>query len=53
MIVTLTDLRDYSNFSDTDLHGFTQIPELNNTMNIFQLIPTNRTQLYRPGKAAA
>ena len=41
MTVTITALRDYSNLSDTDLHGLTQIIEFNNSINIFQLEHSN------------
>ena len=36
MMVTIITLWDYSNLPDTDLQGFTQIPEFNNSINIFQ-----------------
>lgn len=35
MIVTVTSLWEHSFFLDTDLHGSTQINELNNIINIF------------------
>ena len=36
MIVTVTALWERSFFLDTDLHGSTQISDLNNIVNIFQ-----------------
>ena len=35
MIVTVTSLWEHSFFSDTDLHGSTQINDLYNIINIF------------------
>ncbi|MCK4527836.1 hypothetical protein KAW18_10735 [candidate division WOR-3 bacterium] len=45
MMVTIIALRDYSNLPDTDLQGFTQIPEFNNSINIFQ--PVHPTRIHR------
>ena len=36
MTVTIAALREHSNFSDTDLRGFTQIDGFNNIINIFR-----------------
>ena len=37
MVVTVTALWEHSFFLDTDLHGSTQIKDLNNIPNIFNL----------------
>jgi hypothetical protein len=45
MTSTITALWDLLYFPDTDLHGFTQINDFDNSINIFQ--PARTTRIHR------